>query len=69
MTGEGVAVVDFSGRFLAWNRPYVQLVGLPADFTGGTLADAIAWQARSGEIEQSSVGAVLEGWRRAIASS
>ena len=66
--GEGVAVVDFSGRFLAWNRPYVQLSGLPADFTGGTLADAIAEQARSGAIEPNSVADVLEGWRRAIAT-
>ncbi len=66
--GEGVAVVDFSGRLLAWNRPYVQLVGLPVDFAGGTLADAIAEQARSGEIDSASVGDVLEGWRRAIAT-
>ena len=66
--GEGVAVVDFSGRLLAWNRPYVQLVGLPVDFVGGTLADAIAEQARSGEIDSASVGDVLEGWRRAIAT-
>ena len=66
--GEGVAVVDFSGRLLAWNRTYVQLVGLPVDFAGGTLADAIAEQARAGEIDPASVGAVLEGWRRAIAT-
>ncbi len=66
--GEGVAVVDFSGRFLAWNRPYVQLGGLPADFTGGTLADAIAEQARTGAIDPGSVTDVLEGWRRAIAT-
>ena len=66
--GEGVAVVDFSGRLLAWNRPYVQLVGLPVDFAGGTLADAIAEQARAGEIDPDSVDDVLEGWRRAIAT-
>ena len=66
--GEGVAVVDFSGRFLAWNRPYVRLFGLSPDFTGGTLADAIAHQARSGEIDHASVAKVLEGWRRAIAT-
>jgi PAS domain S-box-containing protein len=66
--GEGVAVVDFSGRYLAWNRQYVQLVGLPADFSGGTLADAIAEQVRSGEFDPKSATDVLAGWRRAIAT-
>ena len=66
--GEGVAVVDFAGRYLAWNRPYVKLIGLPADFSGGTLADAIAELARAGEIEPTGVGATLESWRRAIAT-
>ncbi|MBM3547486.1 MAG: PAS domain S-box protein [Alphaproteobacteria bacterium] len=66
--GEGVAVVDFSGRFLAWNRQYVQLTGLPVTFSGGTLADAIAEQARAGEIDPDTVASTLEGWRRAIAT-
>ena len=64
--GEGVAVVGFDGRYLAWNHHYVQLVGLPADFTGGTLADAIAEQVRSGEFDPKSAADVLAGWRRAI---
>jgi PAS domain S-box-containing protein len=66
--GEGVAVVDFSGRFLAWNRQYAQLMGLPVTFSGGNLADAIAEQARAGEIDSESVASTLEGWRRAIAT-
>jgi len=66
--GEGVAVVDFSGRFLAWNRQYVQLTGLPVTFSGGTFADAVAEQARAGEIESETAASTLEGWRRAIAT-
>jgi len=65
---EGVAVVDFSGRYLAWNRPYIQLAGMPSSFAGGTLADAIDEQTASGAIDPVAASSVLEGWHRAIAA-
>jgi signal transduction histidine kinase len=48
--GEGLSVFDSQGRLVAWNFRFCELLGLPADLTGGaTLRDILTLQAARGD--------------------
>ena len=50
---QGVAVVDEELRLVAWNRPYVEMFGLPHDFlhVGMPIANVYRYNLEHGEIE------------------
>jgi len=48
--GEGLSVFDRSGRLLAWNSRFIELLGLPADLPAGTsLREILTIQAVRGD--------------------
>ncbi|WP_242915144.1 hybrid sensor histidine kinase/response regulator [Brevundimonas pishanensis] len=59
---QGVAVVDEELRVVAWNRPYVEMFGLPHDFlhVGMPIAHVYRYNAEHGEVEHGSES--TESW-------
>lgn len=59
---QGVAVVDEELRLVAWNRPYVEMFGLPHDFlhVGMPIASVYRYNVENGEIDAQSER--VESW-------
>jgi signal transduction histidine kinase len=64
--GEGLSVFDDSGRLVAWNAKFAELLDLPADIlSGGTLRDIHAFQTARGDFGPADQAPALDDrWER-----